>query len=138
MRGKDFTPHIWTGRSDLDALLHPAQAYDHPDDVANDPDLSLNEKRAILASWASDACAVEAAPALRCPAGGKRVVSFDEVTRSGGSIVRRRRSGPTPSGLDARGRAGKPTFAAGGQTIPVMTGTARRSNGSLTEGHCSD
>lgn len=42
MRGKDFTPYIWTGRSDLDALLHPAQADDHPDDVANDPDLSLN------------------------------------------------------------------------------------------------
>src|SRR5215210_27688 len=79
MRGKDFIPPIWTGRSDLDALLHPAQAYDHPDDVANDPDLSLNEKRAILASWASDACAVEAAPALRCAPGGKRVVSFDEV-----------------------------------------------------------
>jgi hypothetical protein len=42
MRGKDFIPYIWTGRSDLDALLHPAQADDHPDDVANDPDLSLN------------------------------------------------------------------------------------------------
>jgi hypothetical protein len=79
MRGKDFTPLMWTGSADLDALLHPAQAYDHPDDVANDPDLSLNEKRAILASWASDACAVEAAPALRCAPGGKRVVSFDEV-----------------------------------------------------------
>jgi hypothetical protein len=79
MRGKDFTPHIWTGRSDLDALLHPAQAYNHPEDVVHDPDLSLNEKRAILASWASDACAVQAAPALRCPPGGKRVVSFDEV-----------------------------------------------------------
>ena len=79
MRGKDFTPYIWTGRPDLDALLHPGQAYDHPDDVATDPDLSLNEKRAILASWASDACAVEAAPALRCAPGGKRVVSFDEV-----------------------------------------------------------
>ena len=50
---------------DLDALLHPAQAFEHPSDVVNDPDLTLNEKRAILASWASDACAIEAAPALR-------------------------------------------------------------------------
>ena len=44
---------------DLDDLLHPAQAFSHPSDVVNDPDLTLNEKRAILASWASDACAVE-------------------------------------------------------------------------------
>ena len=45
---------------DLDELLHPAQAFDRPSEVVNDPDLTLNEKRAILASWASDACAVEA------------------------------------------------------------------------------
>ena len=54
---------------DLDALLHPAQAFAHPNDVVNDPDLTFSEKRAILASWASDACAVEAAPALRRPPG---------------------------------------------------------------------
>ncbi len=50
---------------DFDDLLHPAQAFGHPSEVLNDPDLSLNEKRAILASWASDACAIEAAPELR-------------------------------------------------------------------------
>ena len=50
---------------DLDELLHPAQAFRRPSDVVNDPDLTLNEKRAILASWASDACAIEAAPELR-------------------------------------------------------------------------
>ena len=44
---------------DLNSLLHPASAFDHPLDVVRDPDLTLNEKRAILASWASDACAVE-------------------------------------------------------------------------------
>jgi hypothetical protein len=64
---------------DLDSLLHPSQAFERPSDVVNDPDLSLNEKRAILASWASDACAVEAVPSLRRPPGGKGVVSFDEV-----------------------------------------------------------
>jgi hypothetical protein len=63
---------------DLDALLHPAQAFEHPSAVVNDPDLTLNEKRAILASWASDACAVEAAPALRQGPNGKPV-SFDEI-----------------------------------------------------------
>jgi len=52
---------------DLHALLHPAQAFVHPDDVVADADLTLNEKRAILASWASDACAVEAAPLRQAP-----------------------------------------------------------------------
>jgi hypothetical protein len=63
---------------DLDALLHPAQAFAHPSDVVNDPDLTLSEKRAILASWASDACAVEAVPALR-RAPGSLPVRFDDV-----------------------------------------------------------
>jgi hypothetical protein len=63
---------------DLDALLHPAQAFAHPSDVVNDPDLTLSEKRAILASWASDACAVEAVPALR-QAPGMPPVRFDDV-----------------------------------------------------------
>lgn len=63
---------------DLDGLLHPSQIYEAPSDVLNDPDLSLNEKRAILASWASDACAVEAAPALRKNPRG-RIVPFDEI-----------------------------------------------------------
>jgi hypothetical protein len=61
----------------LDTLLHPALAFEHPRDVVGDPDLTLNEKRAILASWASDACAV--APALRCAPGTKRPVPVDEV-----------------------------------------------------------
>ena len=64
---------------DLNALLHPAQAFGQPSDVVNDPDLTLNEKRAILASWASDACAVESAPALRQAPNGGRPISFDDV-----------------------------------------------------------
>ena len=63
---------------DIESLLHPAFAFDHPMDVVRDADLTLNEKRAILASWASDACAVDSAPALRKTPNGK-VVSFDEV-----------------------------------------------------------
>ena len=65
---------------DLNALLHPAQAFSHPGDVVNDPDLTLSEKRAILASWASDACAVESVPELRrAPVEGGRPVAFDDV-----------------------------------------------------------
>jgi hypothetical protein len=63
---------------DIDGLVHPSRVFDHPEDVMNDPDLSLNEKRAVLASWACDACAIEAAPALRKSPTG-RVVEFDEI-----------------------------------------------------------
>ena len=63
---------------DLDALLHPASAFAHPMDVVRDPDLTLNEKRAILASWASDACALEAAPDLRVNTSGS-VVRWDDI-----------------------------------------------------------
>ncbi len=64
---------------DLEALLHPARTYAHPRDVLRDSKLRLDEKRAILASWASDACSVEAAPALRRPDGAPAPVPFDEV-----------------------------------------------------------
>lgn len=48
---------MWSAVTDpqLNALLHPATAFDHPRDVLNDPDLTPEEKRAILSSWASDA-----------------------------------------------------------------------------------
>ena len=63
---------------DINSLLHPAQAFAHPSDVVNDWDLTLSEKRAILASWASDACAVEASPTLRRTP-GSTPVSFDDI-----------------------------------------------------------
>ena len=81
---------------DLDDLLHPAQAFAHPDEVVNDPDLTLNEKRAILASWASDACAVEAAPALRCAPGGRRPVSVDDILEALQSLDREASRGESP------------------------------------------
>ena len=62
----------------LDALLRPASAFAHPMDVVRDPDLTLNEKRAILASWAPDACALEAAPDLRANTSGS-VVRWDAL-----------------------------------------------------------
>jgi hypothetical protein len=63
---------------DLNQLLHPALAFGHPSEVVNDPDLTLNEKRAILASWASDACAIEASPDLRSNPGSSPV-RFDDI-----------------------------------------------------------
>ena len=69
-----------TARKDfeLDYLLHPAGAFRKPMDVVEDPDRTLQEKRAILASWASDACAVEASPELRSPPLAP-IVHFDDI-----------------------------------------------------------
>jgi hypothetical protein len=49
---------------DFNALLHPGTVFSHPRDVVADPKLSLAEKRAILASWASDPR--RSRPARRC------------------------------------------------------------------------
>ena len=45
---------------DLAQLVHPAQAFGHPSEVVNHPDLTTHEKPAILSSWASDAGTPEA------------------------------------------------------------------------------
>jgi hypothetical protein len=53
--------------------------FTHPFDVARHPTLEPEVKRAILASWASDACAVPGQPALRRPADIEVPVSVDDV-----------------------------------------------------------
>jgi hypothetical protein len=82
-------------RFDLDSLLHPAQAFEHPSRVVNDPDLTLNEKRAILASWASDACAIETCPSSPHLPGGKKPVPFDEVMEALRALDKEARQGET-------------------------------------------
>jgi hypothetical protein len=51
------------------ALLHPGTVFERPKDVVSYPDLTLAEKRAILASWPSDASAIASCSALRAPKG---------------------------------------------------------------------
>lgn len=55
-----------------------ASLFGHPDDVLNSPDLSPADKRAILASWISDARAVENVPAL-CRLDNGATVSLDDI-----------------------------------------------------------
>jgi len=71
----DYTDNV----VDLNAILHPGSVYDHPRDVVADATLSTGEKRAILASWASDAAAVASNPAFRELPGSNRIVTIDEV-----------------------------------------------------------
>jgi hypothetical protein len=64
---------------EVDRLLDPALYWDHPNDVLDDPFLSTSEKKAILASWASDQCAVASNPLLRNPERSRRAVMFEDV-----------------------------------------------------------
>jgi hypothetical protein len=65
---------------DLLSLLRPAGAFEYPQQLVDDPDLTLNEKRAILAAWAADARSADRAPAASRRAPGEpRPVGFDDV-----------------------------------------------------------
>jgi hypothetical protein len=61
-------------------------------DVVKDPDLTTEEKRAILSSWASDACSVESQPGMRLPPRAKHPIGFDEIV----DALRSLDSGPRP------------------------------------------
>jgi hypothetical protein len=76
---KPRSAHNKTANVDLDDFLHPARPFRRPKEVVGDIDLTLSEKRAILGSWASDGCAIEAAPALRSVPGAGRPVTIDEI-----------------------------------------------------------
>ncbi|MBB3565857.1 hypothetical protein FHX06_007231 [Rhizobium sp. BK512] len=60
-------------------LLHPATPFNHPSDVLHNEHISKGEKRAILASWASDIFSVESIPALRLYPGTNKAVSYDDI-----------------------------------------------------------
>jgi hypothetical protein len=64
---------------DFNSLLHPGTVFAHPREVVSHPKLSLAEKRAILASWASDASAIASCPALRAPEALKAPVNIDDI-----------------------------------------------------------
>jgi hypothetical protein len=64
---------------EIGRLPQPTRFFRHPRDVTRDATLTTVEKRAILSSWASDACAVESMPALRQMPGSGCIVRFDDV-----------------------------------------------------------
>lgn len=69
-------------------LLRPAIGFQHPSEVVKDSSLTLEERRAILSSWASDACAVQDRPHLRWPVGVEAPVLLDDVLEAMGRLDR--------------------------------------------------
>lgn len=63
----------------LERWLRPAVGFTHPRQVLKDPLLGRAEKRAVLASWASDASAVQDEPGLRWLLGTAEPVPLADV-----------------------------------------------------------
>lgn len=61
------------------APVDPTWTYSLPQQVLDDTQLTTDEKRSILAGWASDALAVEDHPALRRLPWSERLLSIDEL-----------------------------------------------------------
>jgi hypothetical protein len=89
----------------IDQLLHPAQFYARPADAAADELLTIGERRAILSSWASDACAVDSQPALRRPPLADAPVTFDEIMDALAELDRRARVSKPREAPRVHGRA---------------------------------
>jgi hypothetical protein len=51
--------------NNVEPIFYSISHYDSPDDVLHDAGLSIEEKRVILSSWASDMYVVESHPTLR-------------------------------------------------------------------------
>ncbi len=95
---------------DLNAILHPGSVFDHPRDVLADATLTRAEKRAILASWASDAAAVTSCPALRAVPGAGQPVSIDDILEALSSLDHSPRN--PPGGKPARQKSAERTSLA--------------------------
>lgn len=63
----------------LERWLRPAVGFGHPRDVLKDPLLDIDEKRAVLSSWASDASAVQDEPTLRWLLGTPEPVPLADI-----------------------------------------------------------
>ena len=96
----------------FEAFVAPGDVFRHPREVLRYPGLSRAEKRAILASWASDARAVDSCPTLRCLPGCRaEPVPIDDVLAATQALD----GTPAPSGQ-----------ATGKTRIPVVLGRRLR------------
>ena len=104
----DLNRHLGENVYDLKAILHPGTVFKQPRDVLGDATLSRAEKRAILASWASDAAAVSSCPNLRAVPGANSIVSIDDILEALSSLDHSPRMPPggKPARLKSTDRTG--------------------------------
>ncbi len=105
-------------RTALERGVRPAVGFQNPDDVVKDPHLTLQDKREILASWASDASAVQDEPRLRWLLGTVEPVPLDDIRAAMDRLeaMERRRERPARRA----GPAPRPARAGCGSTGPIQ------------------
>jgi hypothetical protein len=110
---ESFNPENETSAGiDLLSLLNPAEYFSSPRQVLEAPTLTEQEKRAILANWASDQYAVESVPGLRELPGSHALIALQDILAAlkqlDGPEVEIRRSWslkwPKPLKMQAGGR----------------------------------
>ena len=103
------TEHVLSGHGLSAALargVRPAVGFTIPDDVLKDPHLTSTEKRAILASWASDASSVSDEPTKRWLLGTPEPVPLAEIRDALGRLDRWEATLTTEGGRHAQWERG--------------------------------
>jgi hypothetical protein len=90
-----------------DLLSRKSLLFVHPSEVLSDQELSISDKRSLLASWVSDAFAVENSPSLRQLASGA-VVCVDDIMDALKSLDKPRREAAFTIAQSFGRRGGKP------------------------------
>ena len=88
-----------------------------PQEVVDDPSLSVHEKREILAEWASDRSAVESYPTLRWLSGTTFPVTFSAVAEARRSLDEMTLMGSGDPSLQRERRLVTADFARPGRQI---------------------
>jgi hypothetical protein len=76
---RSFREDVSTSEFGGHLALEPTGPFRHLREVLEHPSLSRSDKRALLAAWASDACAVEGRPAWRQIPGSGALVMVDDL-----------------------------------------------------------
>ena len=103
-------------RNSLDVLFRPASHYDSPEQVLNDTELSVAEKRVILSSWASDIYTVESCPLLREVPGIAQPIALKDILAALRQLDPEDDDDPPPRG------------ATGMRVVPLIRSTLLRRN----------
>jgi hypothetical protein len=102
-----YVGHLATGLPAEDLVSRKLVVFAHPDEVLSDGELNIEDKRALLASWASDAFSIENSPSLRQLKSGA-VVRVDDIMEALKSLDEPRREAAFTISQSFARRAGKP------------------------------
>jgi hypothetical protein len=102
-----YVGHLAIGLPAEDLLSRKLVVFAHPDEVLSDGELNIEDKRALLASWVSDAFSIENSPSLRQLKNGA-VVRVDDIMEALKSLDEPRREAAFAISQSFARRASRP------------------------------